>query len=121
MVHDHQLLKDTQVQVRSLYIVQLSANNHKSASHPAAVVATAVAVAGLYLLQLSQHSSHYKLLDRINNSQNKLLHDCHHFISCEEKNMSQKVSPISDRFHIYVLAGLNYNKKKDLALRPCGY
>lgn len=111
MVHDHQLLKDTQVQVCSLYIVQLSSNNHKNASHPAAVVATAVVIVGLYLLQLSEYSSHYKLLDRINNFQNKLLHDCHHFISCEEKNMSQKVSPISDRFHFYVPAGLNYNKK----------
>lgn len=70
MVPDHQLLKDTQVQVCSLYIVQLSSNNHKNASHPAAVVATAVVVVGLYLLQLSEHSSHYKLLDRINDFQN---------------------------------------------------
>lgn len=110
MVDDHQLLKDTQVQVCSLYIVQLSSNNHKNISPPGAVVATAVGV-GLYLLQLSQYSSHYKLLDRINDSHNKLLNGCHHFISCEEKNMSQKVSPISVRFRFYVLAGLDYNKK----------
>lgn len=84
--------------------------------HKNAVVATAVDVVGLHLLQLSEYSSHYKLLDRIDNFQNKLLNDCHHFISCEEKNMSQKVSPISDRFHLYVLAGLNYNKKGPFTL-----
>lgn len=90
MVHDHQLPKDTQVQLCSLYIVQLSQNKHKNASHVAAVVVTAVAVVGLYLLQLSEYSSHYKLLDWINNFENKLFHDCHHFIICEEQNESQK-------------------------------
>lgn len=42
MVHDHQLLKDTQVQLGSLYIAQLSQNKHKNASHVAAAVDDAV-------------------------------------------------------------------------------
>lgn len=54
MVHNHQLPKDTQVQLCSLYIVQLSQNKHKTALHVAAVVVNAVAVVGLYLLQLPE-------------------------------------------------------------------
>lgn len=52
MVHDHQLLKDTQVQLCSLYIAQLSKNKNKNVSNLAAIV-NAVGVV-LYLLQLSE-------------------------------------------------------------------
>lgn len=90
MVHDHQLLKDTQVQLCSLYIVQLSQNKHKNASHVAAAVDDVMAaVAVLYLLQLPEYSSHDKLLDWINGFKNKFLHDCHHFITYEEQHESQ--------------------------------
>lgn len=51
MVHDHQLLKDTQVQLCSLYIAQLSQIKQKNASNLAADI-NAVAVVVLYLLQL---------------------------------------------------------------------
>lgn len=53
MVHDHQLLKDTQVQVCSLYIAQLSQIKQKNASNLAADI-NAVAVVVLYLLQLPE-------------------------------------------------------------------
>lgn len=53
MVHDHQLMEDTQVQLCSLYIAQLSQNKHKNASNLVAVV-NAVAVVVLYLLQLPE-------------------------------------------------------------------
>lgn len=52
MVHEHQLLKDTQVQLCSLYIAQLSKNKNKNVSNLAAIF-NAVAVV-LYLLQLSE-------------------------------------------------------------------
>lgn len=52
MVHDHQLLKDIQVQLCSLYIAQLSKNKNKNVSNLAAIF-NAVAVV-LYLLQLSE-------------------------------------------------------------------
>lgn len=52
MVHDHQLLKDTQVQLCSLHIAQLSKNKNKNVSNLVAIV-NAVAVV-LYLLQLSE-------------------------------------------------------------------
>lgn len=88
MVHDRQLLKDTQVQLCSLDIAQLSQNKHQKAFNLAAVI-TAVSVVVLYLLQFPKKSSHYEVLNLINSFKNKLLYDWHHFISCEVQNKSQ--------------------------------
>lgn len=54
MVHDHQLLKDTQVQLCSLYIAQLSQNKHKNASNLPAVINAMAGVVVVYLLQLPE-------------------------------------------------------------------
>lgn len=91
MVHSPQLLKDVQVELRSLYIAQLSQNKHKNASNPAGV-ADAVAVVVLYLLQLPKQSSQYKFLDLIDDSKNKLRYDCHDFVICEGQNKSRTES-----------------------------
>lgn len=52
-VPEHQLLEDTQVQLRSLHIAQLSESTHKNASSLAAVL-VAAAVVGRHLLQLPE-------------------------------------------------------------------